>query len=341
MSDDFSYYETDGKCYESIYANTNDADDASLKEYLDTHFYSKKNIPIRENGPFEECKQFATENNKKYFLISDFDKSGLNTYTASCYIPKNSDNCDLSNVTSLERLFQPFNKVINDLFNSPASLTVMNPLEISGTPVDINSVYDKSENSDKNCYKYITDAATKPGDGLLAKKGNFYLYKMALIDREFNAEENTFQSYEHYKNIYETLFDNNNKHEQIFTNLKNKLNSYFCTTTNLSSANEKSLDNALKDLQDYYDLLFNNLDGISKDISNISLITKYDTLYLEELQKQINDEKRKLRNILGFDGANNGKLNDTKFMKQLKVSENIILMLVIFFVVFAYFKKKQ
>ena len=56
MSDDFSYYETDGKCYESIYAN---ADDASLKEYLDTHFYSKKDIPIRQNGPFEECKQFV------------------------------------------------------------------------------------------------------------------------------------------------------------------------------------------------------------------------------------------------------------------------------------------
>jgi hypothetical protein len=86
--------------------------------------------------------------------------------------------------------------------------------------------------------------------------------------------------------------------------------------------------------------IFSSLDSIALDVSNLAVLTKYDTLYLEKLQKMIDDKKEELKNLIGFDGANNGKLGDTKFLKNLKISENIILFFVITFVIYAYAKKQ-
>ena len=91
---------------------------------------------------------------------------------------------------------------------------------------------------------------------------------------------------------------------------------------------------------DHYLVIINSLDSISYDISNVAFITKYETLYLEKLQKMIDDKKEELKSLIGFDGANNGKLGDTLFLKNLKISENVILFLIITFIIYVYAKKQ-
>ena len=51
--------------------------------------------------------------------------------------------------------------------------------------------------------------------------------------------------------------------------------------------------------------------------------------------------KKDLNNLLGFDGANNGKLSDTKTLKNFKVAENIILILVAILAIFFYAKNSN
>ncbi len=86
--------------------------------------------------------------------------------------------------------------------------------------------------------------------------------------------------------------------------------------------------------------IFTEMDGISRDISSISFITRHDTLYLEKIQKEINDKKKDLRSLLGFDGANNGKFSDTRYLKNLKISEISTILIILVFLIYAYSKKK-
>ena len=86
--------------------------------------------------------------------------------------------------------------------------------------------------------------------------------------------------------------------------------------------------------------MFSNLDELSKDISNVYTITKYDLYRLNNLEEKIKNEKLVLRNLLGFDGASNGKLFDTLYLKNIKLSETIILSLIIIFLIYFYAKKK-
>ena len=41
-----------------------------------------------------------------------------------------------------------------------------------------------------------------------------------------------------------------------------------------------------------------DLDNLALDIKNLSSITNYDTLYLEKLQKMIDEKKEQLKNLL-------------------------------------------
>ena len=60
---------------------------------------------------------------------------------------------------------------------------------------------------------------------------------------------------------------------------------------------------------------------------------------VEKLQREIDAKEKQLKNLIGFDGANNGKLSDTEFLKNLKISENILLFFVLIFVIYAYRRK--
>ena len=323
----FSIFNTDNKCYRPKSSLT---DTKELDKYVIDNFNSYK-LEIKNNSEnkslVEECKNKALEENKSVFIISDLsrEKKGSN-FNYKCLIPKANKLCDFNDI---ENLLKPFNNLINDLFGS----------NLERTPESITSELTLNEETRNKDFRSSIDncvSFTKNGErNNFSKSGRFIIYKTELVDNEdLRNSLSRVQSYDHYKSEYENW---NQLTGGILNNFENKFKIYIC---NPNDNNEDKLDKTILALKDHYMNIFSSLDSIALDVSNLAVLTKYDTLYLEKLQKMIDDKKEELKNLIGFDGANNGKLGDTKFLKNLKISENIILFFVITFVIYAYAKKQ-
>lgn len=325
-------YKTDGSCYNVKNELFNDQ---SLNAFLEEH-YNKQQFNIPDDGNIEECKNMALTDNKDYFLISDLSKNVTNNLTYNCYIPKTNPKCDFKN---LGNLIKPFNDILNDLLGKEGGERTKN--------LDISNIISSSSNLDNNikCYKFTTDNGTN----IFPRNTVFAIYKTELIDNP-DIEQQLYNDragggilpFDHYNNIYTDKF-NENTFNGLLDNLTTNFRNYICTDRDNigSSTTEKAVDNALTDLKNYFDIMINNLDDIVSDISKIELVTRFDTHKLQEIQKKIEAEQINLRNILGFDGANNGKLNDTNYLKNLKLSETIILSIAIISIIFMYSKLKN
>ena len=150
-----------------------------------------------------------------------------------------------------------------------------------------------------------------------------------------------YDTFETHNNNYKNNFDVNDFNVKL-TNIETTFRDYLCNQNNNSLDNNKErlFDEALTSLGNYFNTMFTDLDNLSKDISNLYIITKYDLYRLNYLEEKIAAEKKILSDLLGFDGASNGKLFDTKYLKNIKLSETIILSLIIIFLIYFYAKKK-
>ena len=176
----------------------------------------------------------------------------------------------------------------------------------------------------------------------------FVLYKTDLIldnntDSILNNANinNMYDTFERHNNNYETNFVKNDFNTKL-TNIETSFKNYLCDQNNKSLDNNKErlFDESLSALGTHFNTMFTDLDNLSKDISNLYIITKYDLHRLNHLEKKIATEKKILSDLFGFDGASNGKLFDTKYLKNIKLSETIILSLIIIFLIYFYAKKK-
>ena len=322
----FSIFNTDNKCYEPKSSLTGTKE---LNKFVNDNFNSYK-FEIKNNSEnkslVEECKNKALEKNKSVFIVSDLsrEKKG-NNFSYDCLIPKADKLCDFNDI---ENLLKPFNDLINDLFGS----------KLERTPNSITSELTLNEETRNKDFRTINDCFSFTENGKrnnFSKSGNFIIYKTELVDND-NLRNSLagVQSYNHYKEKYNNWTQLT---EGVLNNFQEKFKIYICNPNN---NNEDELDQSILRLKQHYTNIFSSLDSITFDISNLAVLTKYDTLYLEKLQKMIDEKKEELKSLIGFDGANNGKLGDTKFLKNLKISENIILFFVISFVIYAYAKKQ-
>lgn len=321
----FSYFNSDNKCYKGI------SDNLDLKE--DFYIYIDDIEDDIENpNLIDKCKSRAIESNKDFFLLTDLSlSSGSSKSKYKCLIPKANKICDFSN---LENLIQPFNSVLNRVFGSNDNRTIKtitSRLDLANIQNNLNDVSDCvyiNSNSGKKIY--------------FAKNNNFILYKTHYIDdNDVVSSLQNVKSYSYYKknlnlddisyNFYGLLDINNN------TSIYSYFKRYIC---NPNSDNKDLFENSLKNLSNKYAKAFNYLDELVNDISTITILTEHDTLYLQKIQEKINNEKKQLKSILGFDGANNGKLHDTKYLKNIKLSEIIILSIIMALCVFIYSRKK-
>ena len=343
-------------CYYLNRSFNSDNEDTNLDDFLKTNFEEI----TQNNFNIEHCKNKALEERKDFFLFSNFKKDTTNTedtgnsnLSYTCYIPKEEANCDFSNIADL---VDPFNNTLEKLLGNTVEVreTVDDNelMEISGvTYSDI--IGSNNENLPKfnnaKCYKY-TDTNDKDlyfgriREATQYSNTTFALYKTDFILNE-NIDSiltnpkisNMHTSYDDYKSYYDEEFEESKINEKI-DNLKSYFTKYLNNPGN--SQYEKLFDDSLIELYDYYQGLFTKLDELSTDISNVSIIIKYDLYRLNHLEEKIKRQKKNLNNYLGFDGAGNGKLFDTKYLKNVKLSETIILSLIIIFLIFFYAKKK-
>lgn len=325
----FSIFNTDNKCYEP---KSSLADTTELNKYIGNNF-ERFNFVINNDGNgslVETCKNKALEKNKPLFLITNLsrEKIGNNNFKYDCLIPLVNKICDFSNIENLLKPFEPFNTLIDDLFGSGV-------IKNSGEKIDtVLSLNNDTKNIDfetgiDNCVSF-----TKNGmKNNFSKSGKFIIYKTELVDNKNFENSLNVQPYHYYNTEYNNLI---NSKEGILNEFQIKFKEFICKPNNTK---ENELDNSILKLKQHYKNIFSALDKISLDVSNLVVVTKYDTLYLEKLQTMIDDKKEELKSLIGFDGGNNGKLGDTKFLKNLKISENIILFFIITFIIYAYAKK--
>ena len=344
-------------CYYLNRSFNSDNEDTNLDDFLKTNFEEI----TQNNFNIEHCKNKALEERKDFFLFSNFKKDTTNTedtgnsnLSYTCYIPKEEANCDFSNIADL---VDPFNNTLKNLLGNTVEVRekvdntdLMNIS--SGTYRDI--IGSNNENLPKfnnaKCYKYTDNNNNEDlyfgriREDTQYSNTTFALYKTDIILNDdiysiLNNPKikNMHISYDDYESYYNTEFKESKINEKI-DNLESYFRNYLDNPGN--SQYEKLLDDSLIELYDYYQGLFTKLDELSTDISNVSIIIKYDLYRLNHLEKEIKTQKKKLNNYLGFDGAGNGKLFDTKYLKNVKLSETIILSLIIIFLIFFYAKKK-
>ena len=259
------------------------------------------------------------------------NSENVNQFQTSCLIPKYDSKCDMSN---LGQFLKPINQKVKELINEDSPMSNSNIYEISETDFNALKVQRNDPNfTENNCFK-ITDISNL----FLAKEGNLVLYKTDTINEDAIVQKlEQVKSYQHYKEKLDSDF-NREFFEADLDSLYDSFERYICKPIERNF--RRQFDEKMIDLKEKYDIMFFELDSISSDISTIHFLTKNDTIILKNIQEKIKAKQIQLENILGLDGAGNGKLNDTNFMKNLKLSETLILLLIIVSLIFIYSKKK-
>lgn len=321
-----------------------DTDNSTLDDFITTNFNTSV-YPIL-NG-VSACKNQAEQNNKDFFLTSDLSNDNTE-YNYTCYVPKANSSCDISDITEIAN---PYNNILTKLLGDDNIRQEYRLTSDYIGELTNNSVNTTNKNiiNSKPCIKYINSENTQPNSHFGSKvysgenqdrykyNTTFALYKTNLILNNSieSAEINMNQKYETHKNNFETNFDNN-RFTTHLEDLRIAFNNYICQ----ENLEQTTFDEKLRNLASFYDTMSNNLDDITTDISRVRIFTQYSLRRLSTLEQEIKIEKKKLKDLLGFDGASNGKLIDTKYLKNIKLTETIILSLIIIFLIYFYAKKK-
>lgn len=274
------------------------------------------------------CEIQALRNNSDFFLVNDISLGPSNIKYTNCYIPK-QDSAQPSVIgdnSIIEKAFNLFNTTFNPFTKQTSTIDTCN-----------NLLYNNAfAVGDQKCFKYSVDKK------IYAPKQYYAYYKKPILNE--SNRNIIIQDPALYKNYivplkaYEGLimidtvnFANNGA-------LATSFRDYIC---NPSRSNEIYLDTQIIKLKQFYESLFNRLDDISRDISSINYLNKFDTETIIALNVRIKDRNKELNNLLGFGGANNGRLDDTTFLTQFKIVENIILILIIISALFLYNKMRK
>ena len=315
-------------------------------KYFDVTNYSFDRSATDSNDAYKKCKKRTEELNSDFFLVSDVSYSEQK-FHYNCYIPKNSQRC---NTNTLQELISPFEQVFNKMFG-------VDPDIFQGTS-DISSIirgvpkYDNFviTNDDYATIDICTNNCFKINNEVLLPKTNFFgIFYSNFLD--INSNDANVDSY--YVN--ETIKDDISRVElnysegnlnDLLSKLSQSLTYNICT--NQDSPNiDGNIDESIKRLDEFYNGgdseyigFINHLEKLGNDISNIGQSSKTNTRYLRAVDDLVKKSNSKLNNVLKLDGANNGKYNDTQYLKNQKISEIIVLMLIILFLIFIYSKKK-
>ena len=269
-----------------------------------------------------ECEKKALRNNSDFFLINDVSSIGSANYT-NCYLPKSTNTGIISSALAL----------FNRTFGDPPHNKRHQAIDSSS-----NFLYNSGANNPNRCFKYTVD------NKVYAPKRYYAYYKKPLINESNIARATNLPKPQFYKNkipqlkSYEELIKIDRTSYTANGPLVYRFNEYICSPT---STNDAALNIEIVNLKDKYRALFDNLDNISSDISSINYLNSFDDETLISLNVRINERTKELNSLLGFGGANNGRLSDTTFLTQFKIIESSVLLLIIISALFFYNKMRK
>jgi hypothetical protein len=357
-------FNTTNECYthDNIISNNNiklengegeESETMKYSEYINNpKYFDKKNYSFDRsatdsNDAYKKCKERTEELNSDFFLVSDVSYANQEFYY-NCYIPKNSQRC---NTNTLQKLISPFEQVFNKMFGVDPDIfqgtsDISSIMRIGIRPQNIYGIsyedYATMDICSNNCFRNDNKV-------LLPKTnffGIFYSKYLDINSNDANVDSYISQSIKTDISYIEENYTEDNLNG-ILTQLHSSLQNNICTNQDLP--NIDAIDESIKRLDEFYNGggddpkyigFINSLEQLGNDISNIGQSSKTNTKYLRAVDDLVKKSNSKLNNVLKLDGANNGKYNDTQYLKNQKISEIIVLMLIIIFLIFIYSKKK-
>ena len=307
-------------------------------KYFDKTNYSFETSATDSNEAYKECKTRTEDLNSDFFLVSDVSYSEQE-FHYNCYIPKNSQRC---NTNTLQKLISPFEQVFNKMFGVDDSVfqgtsdineimrTGIIPQNIYGISYEDYATIDACSN---NCFRNDNKV-------LLPKTNFFGIFYSDYLD--INSNDANVDSYYVNESIKTDIsyIEENYSHEELITRISILNDSLRRNICNQDPPNIDAIDEPIQNIDNFYDEFIDKLATLGNDISNIGQSSKTNTKYLRAVDDLVKKSNSKLNNVLKLDGANNGKYNDTQYLKNQKISEIIVLMLIIIFLIFIYSKKK-
>jgi hypothetical protein len=274
-----------------------------------------------------DCEIKALRSNSDFFLINDISSLGNITYT-NCYIPKqdyNTPSAIIGDNSVIAKALNLFSSTFNPFTKQIDSIDTCN-----------NLLYNSGPNNPNKCFKYSIDKK------IYAPKKYYAYYKKPIIN-EANRTISLQDPGIYKRNVvplksYDNLLIIDNRNFIDNGTLAAGFKSYICAPT---LSNERYLDEQIIKLKQHYESLFNELDRINADISSVNYLNSFDNETIIGLNVRISNKNKELNSLLGFGGANNGRLYDTTFLTQFKIVENSILLLIIVTAIFAYNKLKH
>ena len=308
-------------------------------KYFDKTDYSFQPEAADSNEAYKKCKKRTEDLNSDFFLVSDVSYVNKE-FHYNCYIPKNSQRC---NTNTLQKLISPFEQVFNKMFG-------VNPNIFQGTS-DIKEIitglgartrYGIS-NEDYATMDICTNHCFRNNNEVLLPKTNFFgiFYSDYLDINSNDANVDSYYVNESIKTEISAIEENYSSSILVglLSDLSNSLTNNICTNQDLPDI-DGNIDESIQNIDTFYDGFINSLEKLGNDISNIGQSSQTNTQYLRAVDVLVKKSNSKLNNVLKLDGANNGKYNDTQYLKNQKISEIIVLMLIIIFLIFIYSKKK-
>ena len=306
-------------------------------KYFDKTNYSFQPEADSSVVAYKDCKTRSEELNSDFFLVSDVSYS-QQKFHYNCYIPKNSQRC---NTNTLQKLISPFEQVFNKMFGVDDSVFTSSSdineiMRIGIRPQNNYGIsyedYATMDICSNNCFRNENKV-------LLPKTKFFGIFYSKYLD--INSNDANVQSYVSQSIKTDISYiEENYSHEELITRISILNDSLRRNICNQEPPNIDAINAPIQNIDNFYDEFIDKLATLGNDISNIGQSSKTNTKYLRAVDDLVKKSNSKLNNVLKLDGANNGKYNDTQYLKNQKISEIIVLMLIIIFLIFIYSKKK-
>lgn len=326
-----------------------------IQSYFDISNNLDLNIIENNNGKltyfFEECAKKATDKQAQFFIINNTHGDKY-----SCYIPdirnSNFNTGQYSTATEFEKyegikksIFgQNYNEIANtnrqsigssyndvsendlledgaSFYKVPDELNTMNLTKDKYHEIYKKHSYFTNEESNYIIYNNINVPDTKELTDLVNKLNQI---KSNLKTPQYNIEDLN-RRFEEYNDKYILSTG------ELFVKYKN----FICNpnTDNLNSFNELS-DRSNNEFRSFENLQTN----LTNDKNTLTSLNEHKTKNNSYYESLILGMKNNLDNLLQFDGANNEKLYDTNRLKNLKIAEINIIIIVLIFAIFYYTK---
>lgn len=288
--------------------------------------------------------------NNGYYYINGSDRK----LVMQCIIPKSkcSDSDDLNNY------LDPNRRLLRDMFNSDnydqlrnteiegGDLITFNfnplldPLNVTDDSLNSFNIQ-KNNNNQEKCVSYTIDPSSSYG---FMSHRTFTLYTTRVFEDYNNNATTNITPYDVYKKIYDVSY-----HDDVFNTtvkqpyidyLIDKWTDFMCQSVNDRSGTLGTINTIYNSTASYISALEGGLDLLNNDLSYITFSLQENINFIKTQQSKVNRKARILEDYLDKNSANNGRLHDTLFHKNLKITEVIILSSIIILILFIYMKKK-